>query len=540
MLKKPSIIITCLLSIFLIFFLCNTEIFAQDPSSYLFLETFNTEPEQILFEKNYTWDRGMEPETTSTAKQFYPVCDNFAYGSASLFTQTGRDEQWHLEGYFTAISKFAIQGGKLYSKQYINDNGKGAYWHGIFNSALAEQNLIILGGEGKIDHLTRLSADFNLIGAHTDIIYTPPALKLYLTLYKDFRLRQYLIGHWTTKRNLDGLFPDTEKYPPFEGYNINIKDMIAPQMSNEEFDTTFETATPAGIWIDIPQMNFRQGWDCFGDGNEIYLEFTADNIKVYGPVEHRLIISQAKTDKPSYTTGEEAKISCRLTDDEGATITSVLVTAEITKPDNSTETVLLSEKPQEQGTYEGVFTNISLQGTYNATIKAQKQGYTDATPVNLTFTAERNKISLGKSLSITNPDIEFYSIYIPDRYGGELTVTASGGGAIELYYPDPYTKVANASTQINYSVAFNQHDWYYVKVVDRGSISNISNTFVQTGEASYRPWNFWYYPFKKQDNPAKNLYGEGGALEKYDTVFNTKAREYEEKNYSEGCPWCGH
>ncbi len=247
--------------------------------------------------------------------------------------------------------------------------------------------------------------------------------------------------------------------------------------------------------------------------------------------ENRLLIAEAKTDKSNYTISEQAKISCKVTDSSGTAVSGALVTGEITKPDNSVETILLSEKQQEQGAYEGIFTNISLEGTYNATIKAQKQGYPDAPPVNLTFVAAKNKIPLGKSISIANPDIEFYSIYVPDRYGGDFTITATGS-AIGLYYPDPYTKVADATTQIDYPVAFNQHGWYYVKVVDRESISKISNTFIQTGEASYRPWNFWYWPLKKNDdNPQLNLYGEGGALDKYDALFGTQARQYEESWY---------
>ncbi len=229
--------------------------------------------------------------------------------------------------------------------------------------------------------------------------------------------------------------------------------------------------------------------DIYGGGYADSLaRTTIEEIKITFPAI--LTITDPKTDKPNYTIGEQAKISCKVTDSSCVTVSGAFVTAEITKPDSSVETILVSEN--QPGNYEGIFTNVSLSGTYNTTIKAQKQGYTDATPINLTFTAERNKIPLGKSTSIANPDIEFYSIYVPDRYGGDLTVTAAGGGVIGLYYPNPYTKVANAATQINYPVAFNQHGWYYVKIIDRGSISNISNTFVQTGEASYRPWNFWY------------------------------------------------
>ncbi|OGX43078.1 MAG: hypothetical protein A3H41_01355 [Omnitrophica WOR_2 bacterium RIFCSPLOWO2_02_FULL_45_28] len=305
---------------------------------------------------------------------------------------------------------------------------------------------------------------------------------------------------------------------------------------------------------------YRNWWNDFyvynsqGEGYHIVYHETFTHDKVYissvpydltGTAvgdEHKLFLTEVKTDKTSYTTGEEVVLSTKLIDcNDGIPVSSVFVTAEITKPDSSVETILVSEN--QPGNYEGIFTDISLLGTYNAIIKAQKQGYIDAIPITLTFIAERNKIPLGKSLSITNPDIEFYSIYVPDRYGGDLTVTATGS-AIGLYYPDPYTRVADAATQINYPVAFNQHGWYYVRVFDRESISKISNSFVQTGEASYRPWNFWYWPFLKDElHPEKNLYKSGGVLDKYDRVFGTDARRFEEEHYSTTDSekfWWGH
>lgn len=357
--------------------LYNAEIFAQDPPSYLFLETFDSQPEQILFEKNYTWDRGMEPEQHYFIKQLYPpICDNYCFGRANLYTRTSVDTWWHLEGYFTAMSKLAIQAGKLYSKQYINDNGKGEYWHGLFNSGSANHGLNILGGDGKVNHLTRVSADFGLIGAHVygENIYRPWAtLRCTLLLIKDFQPRGYTIGEWRTLRGEEGLFPVEEKYPPLENYDANLKEIIAPEMSNEEFDLTFGTSTVGGVVISIGNIDFRQGWDCFGEGNEIYLELTIDNIKVYQPVEHKLSISQAKTDKEKYSLNEQVKISCVVLDEDGIKVSDANVTAEIEIPDGTKETIVLWET--EAGEYEGIFTSTPLAGKYNITIKAEKQGY---------------------------------------------------------------------------------------------------------------------------------------------------------------------
>jgi hypothetical protein len=273
-------------------------------------------------------------------------------------------------------------------------------------------------------------------------------------------------------------------------------------------------------------------------------------IKEGGGEISTLNIIDAKTDKSSYTIGEHAKISCNVTDGSGVIVPGAFITAEITKPDNSVETVLISQN--ELGNYEGIFTDVSSLGTYHVTIKAKKQGFTDASPINLTFVAERNKIPLGKNLPVANQEIEFYSIYIPDRYGGELTVTATGGGRIGLYYPDPYTKVTDAATKID-NCPISKHGWYYVKIIDKGSVSSISNTFVQTGEVP-RPWNFWYWPLKKQTDSRLNLYGVNGPLDKYDAIFKdqynslsllwlkalgyTGAKDYEEKNWG-GENWDG-
>jgi pimeloyl-ACP methyl ester carboxylesterase len=91
----------------------------------------------------------------------------------------------------------------------------------------------------------------------------------------------------------------------------------------------------------------------------------------------KLIITEAKTDKDTYALNEEVRISCSVIDDAETNISGVSVRAEITKPDDSKEIISLEET--DIGVYEGTFTHTSLPGTYNVTIKAEKEGYTGAT-----------------------------------------------------------------------------------------------------------------------------------------------------------------
>lgn len=100
-------------------------------------------------------------------------------------------------------------------------------------------------------------------------------------------------------------------------------------------------------------------------------------------VEGRLIITEAKTDKESYLVNEEVKISCIVKDESGTYVSTADVKAEVIKPDDSRETVTLKET--EPGTYEGTFSDTTLPGTYDVTIKAEKERYTPAT-AELSFT----------------------------------------------------------------------------------------------------------------------------------------------------------
>ncbi|KAF5432599.1 CASH domain-dontaining protein [Candidatus Methanophagaceae archaeon] len=92
---------------------------------------------------------------------------------------------------------------------------------------------------------------------------------------------------------------------------------------------------------------------------------------------NKLNITQAQTDKPTYTLNENVTISCIVQSETGYNITANIVNAEILKPDSSIELVTMAEGLV--GHYNGTFTNTSLYGVYNVTIYANKTGYVNDT-----------------------------------------------------------------------------------------------------------------------------------------------------------------
>jgi parallel beta-helix repeat protein len=102
-------------------------------------------------------------------------------------------------------------------------------------------------------------------------------------------------------------------------------------------------------------------------------DVTGYNIEVVS----ELHIIQAQTDKITYALNENITISCIVQNEAGYNITADSVNAEILKPDTSIEWVTMMEGLV--GHYNGTFTNTSLNGTYNVTIYANRNGYVDDT-----------------------------------------------------------------------------------------------------------------------------------------------------------------
>jgi len=85
-----------------------------------------------------------------------------------------------------------------------------------------------------------------------------------------------------------------------------------------------------------------------------------------------LIVDEAQTDKGTYSAYESVQITGVVLDENGTRVSADVV-AEIEKPDESIETVSLNETGA--GSYEGTFTNTSVNGTYRVAIQAETAGY---------------------------------------------------------------------------------------------------------------------------------------------------------------------
>ena len=82
-----------------------------------------------------------------------------------------------------------------------------------------------------------------------------------------------------------------------------------------------------------------------------------------------------------------------------------------------------------------------------------------------------------------------FGVYIPTRFGGELTVTVDGAKVGPIIGPDGRERPNGAD------VGQNAHGWYTFKVKGADEPYTVATTFVQVGE-SQRPWNFYYWPTK--------------------------------------------
>ena len=158
------------------------------------------------------------------------------------------------------------------------------------------------------------------------------------------------------------------------------------------------------------------------------------------------------------------------------------------------------------------------------------------------------KNPLGQSTDLSAQDVG--EVYVPSRYGGDLTLS---GADIQLFYLDGSNLGPSAAGQIlldnlkgsvvaqgnpcSYTVPEGKPGWYYFRLKQDAS-ATVSSRFVEDGQASYRPWNGWWWPRAPGRGPT--LYDMGGPLDKYDQVYGTQARAWEASNDSGGDWWFGH
>lgn len=155
---------------------------------------------------------------------------------------------------------------------------------------------------------------------------------------------------------------------------------------------------------------------------------------------------------------------------------------------------------------------------------------------------------LGGSTDLSGMNIG--KVYIPTQYGGQLTVS---GGNVQLIYTDGSDLQANAAVQVfqgsldgsivaegdpcTWTVPEGKKGWCYIRLA-QDSPATVSSSFEEDGQASYRPWNGWWWPFITSSGPT--LYDAGGPMDKYDQIYGTDARGWEQANEGAGAYWFGH
>lgn len=98
-------------------------------------------------------------------------------------------------------------------------------------------------------------------------------------------------------------------------------------------------------------------------------------------------------------------------------------------------------------------------------------------------------VPLGGSLAGQRGDKTF-GVYVPTRFGGNLTVRSSAGEVSNLSGPD------GRQRQNGEDLGIGQHGWYTFRVSGAADAYTVSTEFVQVAQAARMPWNFYYWPTK--------------------------------------------
>jgi len=99
------------------------------------------------------------------------------------------------------------------------------------------------------------------------------------------------------------------------------------------------------------------------------------------------------------------------------------------------------------------------------------------------------QVPLGGGLSQQSGDRQ-YAIYIPTRFGGNLTITTSSGKVANLKGPD------GKERENGKDIGIGRQGWYTFEVAETSGPYKVENTFVQVAETARKTWNFYYWPTK--------------------------------------------
>ena len=99
-------------------------------------------------------------------------------------------------------------------------------------------------------------------------------------------------------------------------------------------------------------------------------------------------------------------------------------------------------------------------------------------------------VPLGGSLDGQSGD-HYYGVYVPTRFGGELKVKTTRGSGRRAQ------GTRRARPDVNgQDIGFDQQGWYTFKVEGAKKPYTVETSFVQVGQSTKKPWNFYYWPTK--------------------------------------------
>jgi hypothetical protein len=98
-------------------------------------------------------------------------------------------------------------------------------------------------------------------------------------------------------------------------------------------------------------------------------------------------------------------------------------------------------------------------------------------------------VPLGGGLDKLSGD-RHYGVYVPTRFGGELQVKTTSGQVVDLKGPNGVARINGQE------VGIDQQGWYTFKVEGAKQPYKVETKFVQVGESTKKPWNFYYWPTK--------------------------------------------
>lgn len=98
-------------------------------------------------------------------------------------------------------------------------------------------------------------------------------------------------------------------------------------------------------------------------------------------------------------------------------------------------------------------------------------------------------VPLGGTIANQSGD-RMYGVYVPTRFGGVLSIKTSEGQVDALTGPDGRPRQNGAE------VGTGQQGWYTFKTTGTTQPYTITTSFVQIGQSTRMPWNFYYWPTK--------------------------------------------